>query len=125
MDQGAHIQDSTRLMAGVTINQLSGSSSHNTGIRMPLNYDGYYLFLQDSIPLQSSAFFNHNGLRWSSYNTSAQQIEVLKGAGTTLYGSGAVAATVNVLSAEPTFYSKGHISILGGEHDYGQIKFPT
>ncbi len=122
MDQGNHIQDSTRMMAGVTINQLSGSSSHNTGIRMPLNYDGYYLFLQDSVPLQSSAFFNHNGLRWSSFNTSADQIEVLKGAGTTLYGSGAVAATINVLSAEPTFYPQGHVSLLAGEDDYAQIK---
>ena len=122
LDQGVHIQDSTRMMAGVTINQLSGSSSHNTGIRLPLNYDGYYLFLQDSIPLQSSAFFNHNGLRWSSFNTSADQIEVLKGAGTTLYGSGAVAATINVLSAEPSFTPKGHVSVLAGEDDYAQIK---
>lgn len=122
IDQGVHIQDSTRLMAGVTINQLSGSSSHNTGIRMPLNYDGYYLFLQDSIPLQSSAFFNHNGLRWSSFNTNADQIEILKGAGTTLYGSGAVAATINVLSTDPTFYPKGDISLLGGANDYAQIK---
>lgn len=122
MDQGAHIQDSTRVMAGVTVNQLSGSSSHNTGIRMPLNYDGYYLFLQDSIPLQSSAFFNHNGLRWSSFNTSADQIEILKGAGTTLYGSGAVAATINVLSAEPTFFPKGGVTLLGGADDYAQLK---
>ena len=122
IDQGAHIQDSTRLMAGVTINQLSGSSSHNTGIRMPMNYSGYYLFLQDSIPLQSSAFFNHNGLRWSSFNTSADQIEILKGAGTTLYGSGAVAATINVLSAEPTFFPKGDVAVLGGPDDYVQVK---
>ena len=122
LDQGTHIQDSTRHMAGVTINQLSGSSSHNTGIRMPLNYDGYYLFLQDSVPLQSSAFFNHNGLRWTSYNTSAQQIEVLKGAGSTLYGSGAVAATVNVLSDEPQSEPAGKLLVQGGENDYGQVK---
>ena len=122
LDQGAHIQDSTRHMAGVTINQLSGSSSHNTGIRMPLNYDGYYLFLQDSVPLQSAAFFNHNGLRWSSYNTSAQQIEVLKGAGSTLYGSGAVAATVNVLSAEPKSEPEGKLLVQVGENDLTQLK---
>lgn len=123
LDQGQHIQDSTRMMAGVTINQLSNSSSHNTGIRMPLNYDGYYLFLQDNIPLQSSAFFNHNGLRWSSYNTQADQIEVLKGAGTTLYGSGAVAATVNVLSANPQFAPEGSASFTAGADDHLQLKF--
>ncbi len=122
LDQGSHIQDSTRQMAGVTINQLSGSSSHNTAIRMPINYDGYYLFLQDSVPLQSSAFFNHNGLRWSSYNTSAGQIEVLKGAGTTLYGSGAVAATINVLSEEPSDTPTGKVLVQGGENDFGQVR---
>lgn len=123
LDQGAHIQDSTRMMAGVTINQLSGSSSHNAGIRMPMNYSGYYLFLQDSIPLQSSAFFNHNGLRWASYNSNVKQIEVLKGAGSTLYGSGAVAATVNVISADPEFAPKGDISLHTGEDDYAQLRF--
>ncbi len=122
MDQGAHIQDSTRHIAGVTINQLSGSSSHNTGIRMPLNYDGYYLFLQDNVPLQSAAFFNHNGLRWSSYNTSASQIEILKGAGSTLYGSGAVAATVNVISEEPGFSPEGKLFVQAGENDAIQTR---
>lgn len=122
LDQGGHIQDSMRQMAGVTINQLSGSSSHNTAIRMPINYDGYYLFLQDSVPLQSVAFFNHNGLRWSSYNTSAQQIEVLKGAGSTLYGSGAVAATINVLSEEPTAMPAGKLLVQGGENGFGLVR---
>ena len=121
-DQGDHIQDSTRMVAGATINQLTGSSSHNTGIRMPLNYDGYYLFLQDNIPLQSSAFFNHNGLRWASYNTSADQIEILKGAGSTLHGSGAVAATVNVISAEPEFDPSGKVTLHAGENGYIQGK---
>lgn len=122
LDQGAHIQDSTRLVAGVTINQLSGSSSHNTGIRMPLNHEGYYLFLQDGIPLQSPAFFNHNGLRWSSYHTNVQQIEVLKGAGGSLQGSGAVAATVNLVSDEVLFRSQGQVSVALGEHGYQQTK---
>jgi len=122
MDQGGHIEDSINQVAGATLNQLSGSSSHNTGIRLPLNYDGYYLFLQDGIPLQSSAFFNHNGLRWSSYNTSADQIEILKGAGTTLYGAGAVAATINVRSGEPSFEEAGQATLLAGEDDYYQFR---
>ena len=123
LDQGAHIEDSVNAVAGATLNQLSGSSSHNTGIRLPLNYDGYYLFLQDGIPLQSAAFFNHNGLRWASYNTSADQIEILKGAGTTLYGAGAVAATINVRSADPAFEPESKIKLLAGENDYGQLQF--
>ncbi|MCV6588815.1 MAG: TonB-dependent receptor plug domain-containing protein, partial [Marinobacterium sp.] len=122
MDQGNHIEDSISQVAGATLNQLSGSSSHNTAIRLPLNYDGYYLFLQDGIPLQSAAFFNHNGLRWSSYNTSADQIEVLKGAGTTLYGASAVAATINVRSEEPDFSESGQVTLLAGEEDYQQLR---
>lgn len=122
LDQGNHIEDSINQVAGATLNQLTGSSSHNTGIRLPLNYDGYYLFLQDGIALQSAAFFNHNGMRWSSYNTSADQIEVLKGAGTTLYGAGAVAATINVRSAEPTAQAQGQATLLLGEEGYRQLR---
>ncbi|QSX30482.1 TonB-dependent receptor [Shewanella cyperi] len=100
LDKGQHPAESLNSVAGVLIDQLGGGQGHKTAIRMPMNTSGYYLFLQDNIPIQSPAFFNHNGLWWSSFNTNVGRIEVIKGAGTALYGSGAVAATINVLSDE-------------------------
>ena len=71
-----------------------------TAIRLPTGTKAYYLFLQDGIPLQSSGFFNHNGLAYSNF-ASAGSVEVLKGAGTALYGSDAVGGTINVISNDP------------------------
>ena len=87
-------------IAGVRISQTGSTIGHMTAIRLPTGTKAYYLFLQDGIPLQSSGFFNHNGLAYSNF-TSAGSVEVLKGAGTALYGSDAVGGTVNVISNDP------------------------
>ena len=87
-------------IAGVRISQTGSTIGHITAIRLPTGTKAYYLFLQDGIPLQSSGFFNHNGLAYSNF-TSAGSVEVLKGAGTALYGSDAVGGTVNVISNDP------------------------
>ncbi len=84
-------------LSGVLITQTGSTLGHMTSIRMPINTGSYYLFLQDGIPLQSSGFFNHNGLAYGNFST-AGGVEVLKGAGTALYGSDSVAATINIRS---------------------------
>ncbi len=88
-------------IAGVRVTQTGSTLGHMTSIRMPLNTGPYYLFLQDGIPVQSSGFFNHNGLAYTNF-TSAGSAEVLKGAGTALYGSDSIAATINVISRDPS-----------------------
>ena len=121
LDNGQHVAESLNSMAGVLVNQLQGAQGHNAAIRMPINYSGYYLYLQDNVPLQSPAFFNHNALWWSSFNSNVGRIEVLKGAGTALYGSGAVAATVNVLSGQNSEQPLTRLEYDGGEHDYHKL----
>ncbi len=123
-DLGSHISESLNTIAGVRINQLSANSSpgHNTAIRMPLNYGPYYLFLQDGVPVQSPGSFNHNALWWTSYSTSAGSIEVLKGAGTALYGSDAVAGTINVISEAPSQTPEKTASLMVGEDAYRKLK---
>lgn len=100
LDQVLYQKDLLNSLAGVRISQTGSTLGHMTAIRMPLNTGPYYLFLQDGIPVQSSGFFNHNGLAYTNFS-SAHGVEVLKGAGTALYGSDAVAATVNVLTRNP------------------------
>ncbi len=78
MDNGQHLAESLNSISGVLIDQLSGGQGHKTAIRMPMNTSGYYLFLQDNVPLQSAAFFNHNALWWSSFNSNVGRMEVLK-----------------------------------------------
>ena len=122
LDNGQHVAESLNSIAGVLVNQLQGAQGHNAAIRMPINYGGYYLYLQDNIPLQSPAFFNHNALWWSSFNSNVSRLEVLKGAGTALYGSGAVAATVNVLSKDIADRPETRSELVTGEEGYGKVK---
>jgi iron complex outermembrane receptor protein len=123
LDNGQHLAESLNSLSGVLINQLQGAQGHNAAIRMPINYGGYYLYLQDNIPLQSPAFFNHNALWWSSFNSNVGRLEVLKGAGTALYGSGAVAATVNIISQPNAQKPQTSIELSGAQNGYGKIGF--
>jgi len=122
LDNGQHVAESLNSISGVLIDQLSGGQGHKTSIRMPINTSGYYLYLQDNIPLQSPAFFNHNALWWSSFNTNVERVEVLKGAGTALYGSGAVAATINILSENIAEQPSTSLGGTLGEYDYGKVQ---
>jgi len=122
VDNGQHVAESLNSLSGVLIDQLSGGQGHQTAIRMPMNTSGYYLYLQDNIPLQSAAFFNHNALWWSSFNSNVARMEVLKGAGTALYGSGAVAATVNILSENVANEPETNIDLVLGENEYSKIQ---
>ena len=121
-DNGQHIAESLNSISGVLLNQLQGAHGHNAAIRMPINYSGSYLYLQDNIPLQSAAFFNHNALWWSSFNSTIKRIEVIKGAGTALHGSGAIAATINTLSEDVTMTPSGQLDLTFGEYGYVKSK---
>jgi len=118
LDQVIFQKDLLNSMAGVRVEQTTSVIGHKTSIRMPSTTGPYYLFLQDGIPVQSSGFFNHNGLAYTTYST-ATSAEVLKGAGTALYGSDAVAAVVNVQSAKaPSEEYEGRVRATGGSDGF-------
>ncbi len=118
LDQVIFQKDLLNSMAGVRIEQTTSVIGHKTSIRMPSTTGSYYLFLQDDIPVQSSGFFNHNGLAYTAFE-SASSVEVLKGAGTALYGSDAVAAVVNVKSAkDPSEERESSVRLKGGSYGY-------
>ncbi|WP_457749845.1 TonB-dependent receptor [Sulfurimonas sp.] len=119
LDQVIYQKDLLNSLSGVRIEQTGSVIGHMTAIRMPLNTGPYYLFMQDGIPVQSSGFFNHNGLAYTTFQ-NANSVEVLKGAGTALYGSDAVAAVVNVQSAKtPSKTKEVSVKAMGGSYGYG------
>ena len=119
LDQVVFQKDLLNSLSGVRIEQTGSVIGHMTSIRMPINTGPYYLFMQDGIPVQSSGFFNHNGLAYTTFQT-ATSVEVLKGAGTALYGSDAVAAVVNVQSAKkPSKTKEVSLKVMGGSNGYG------
>ncbi|HIE40008.1 MAG TPA: TonB-dependent receptor, partial [Thiomicrorhabdus sp.] len=122
LDQVVFQKDLLNSIAGVSIKQTSSTIGHMTAIRTPNTTVPYFLYLQDGIPVQSSGFFNHNGLAYTNFQT-AQSVEVLKGAGTALYGSDAIAATINIQSAAPSKELERSINITGGSDQYKQAGF--
>lgn len=117
LDQVVFQKDLLNSLSGVRVEQTGSVIGHMTAIRMPISTGPYYLFMQDGIPVQSSGFFNHNGLAYTTFQSSSS-VEVLKGAGTALYGSDAVAAVVNVESAKRPSKTK-ELSLKGRAGSYG------
>ena len=84
---------------GVAVGVTNGEG-HTTAIRQPFTTSPVYLFLEDGIPSRSTGFFNHNGL-YEINIPQAGGIEVVRGPGSALYGSDAVAGVINVLTPAP------------------------
>jgi outer membrane receptor protein involved in Fe transport len=101
---------------GVSVQQTNGEG-HITGIRQPIGTAAVYLYLEDGIPVRASGFFNHNAL----YETNLPQaggIEVIRGPGTSLYGSDAIGGIVNVLTRAPSATPEASLTLEGGEHSW-------
>jgi len=117
LDQVVFQKDLMNSIAGVRIEQTGSIIGHMTSIRMPISTSPYYLFMQDGIPAQSSGFFNHNGLAYTTYGT-ASSVEILKGSGTALYGSDAVGGIINVQSIGRAKKDSSEAKVFGGSDGY-------
>ncbi len=122
LDQAIFQKDVLNSVAGVSVKQTGSVIGHTIAVRMPNSTAPYYLYLQDSVPVQSSGFFNHNALAYTNFQT-AESVEVLKGAGTALYGSDSVAATVNIQSAPPSIELERKLNVYGGSDGFKQGGF--
>jgi iron complex outermembrane recepter protein len=78
-----------------------GNEQHSLSIRQPMSFSNYYLFLEDGLPIRPLGIFNHNALlEINQFNL--QNIEVVKGPVSSLYGPEAVGGTINFISKKPT-----------------------
>jgi len=117
LDQVIFQKDLLNSLSNVLVTQTTSGVGHMISVRTPISTQPYFLYLQDGIPVQSSGFFNHNALAYTSFE-SANSVEVLKGAGTALYGSDAVSAVINVVSEKPDGKKKSSIRVNGGSNGY-------
>jgi iron complex outermembrane receptor protein len=86
-------------LAGVHMVNL-GNEQHSMSIRQPISTNAFYQYLQDGVPIRPLGIFNHNAL--NEINLSGtERVEIIKGAASSLYGSNAVGATINFLTAPP------------------------
>lgn len=121
LDQVIYQKDLLNSISGVHVSQTTSGIGHMLSIRTPISTKPYFLFLQDGIPVQSSGFFNHNGLSYTNFET-ADSTEVLKGAGTVLYGSDAVAGVINIQSEKINELNETTVNTTLGSHGFFNSK---
>lgn len=95
----SHPAELLNRVPGVWISPTS-TEGHMTAIRQPITTKPVYLFLEDGVPTRSPGFFNHNAL----YEVNVPQsggVEVIRGPGTSLYGSDALGGVIDVATRAP------------------------
>lgn len=99
----SHPAELLNRIPGVWVSPTS-TEGHMTAIRQPITTTPVYLFLEDGVPTRSPGFFNHNAL-YEVNVPQSNRIEVIRGPGTSLYGSDAIGGVIDVgtrpASAEP------------------------
>lgn len=117
-----HPSDILNRATGVHIQTNNGMESLPS-LRSPVltgpGAAGAYLFLEDGIATRSAGFANNNGL--SELNLAqADEIEIIRGPASAVYGSNAVHGVINVLTKAPS--DEGEVSLLFGPNKSYQFQ---
>ncbi|QEM07905.1 TonB-dependent receptor [Mucilaginibacter rubeus] len=106
-------------VSGVNMVSL-GNEQHAMSIRQPMNTNNLFLYLEDGLPLRTSAVFNHNALVEMNM-TAAKNIEVIKGPSSALYGAEAIGGVINLITQAPPAYTSGYLSGQTSNRGYKRV----
>ncbi len=117
-----HIYETMVRVPGVWVSKGS-EEEHLTAIRSPVftgtGACGEFLYLENSVPIRPAGFCNINNL-FEVNSEQAARVEVLRGAGSALFGSNALHGAINVVT--PTTAEPGRLLLEGGPDDYGAVR---
>jgi iron complex outermembrane receptor protein len=106
-------------VSGVNMVNL-GNEQHMMAIRQPITTSNLFLYLEDGIPIRTSAVFNHNALLEMNM-AAAQRIEIIKGPASSLYGAEAIGGVLNLITVAPPANTDGTVSIEGNNQGYRRV----
>jgi len=106
-------------VSGVNMVNL-GNEQHEMSIRQPMNTNNLFLYLEDGIPLRTSAVFNHNALLEMNM-AAAKNIEVIKGPSSALYGAEAIGGVVNLITQASPAVTSGRLSTQVNNQGYRRV----
>ncbi|MEP5763065.1 MAG: TonB-dependent receptor [Halieaceae bacterium] len=120
-----HPNEVFQRVPGAWISRGNGQESL-TALRSPVltgaGSCGAFFMASDGISLRAPGFCNVNQL-FDANIEQAERIEVLKGPGTALYGSGAMHGVINVITPTPTPELNHRLGVEAGPHDYVRGKY--
>lgn len=114
-----HPQQLLGQVPGVAVGVTNGEG-HNMAIRQPFSTNPVYLYLEDGIPTRATGFFNHNAL-YEVNIPQAAAVEVIRGPGSALYGSDAIAGTVNIITRGPEKTNAANTSVELGSFGWERV----
>lgn len=121
------IQDTKAQRLDFLLNQVSGvnminlgNEQHEMSIRQPMSTNNLFLYLEDGVPIRTSAVFNHNALIEMNM-AAAKSIEVIKGPASSLYGAEAIGGVVNLITQAPPAYTDGTIGVQANNQGYRRV----
>lgn len=112
------LADALNRAPGVYMADLS-NEQHAMSIRQPISYKPFFVYLEDGVPIRPAGLFNHNAL--IEVNMAAtDQIEIVRGPSSALYGAGAIGGAVNVTTPTPSRNGFGEMALRINESGYGR-----
>ena len=110
---------------GTWISRGNGQESL-TALRSPVltgpGSCGAFFMASDGVSLRAPGFCNVNQL-FDANSEQARRIEVIKGPGTALYGSGAMHGTINILTPIPTEDWQQRLAVEAGPNSYRRGRY--
>lgn len=98
-----------------------GNEQHSMAIRQPMTTNPYYLYLEDGLSIRPMGVFNHNALlEINQFNL--QNIEVVRGPVSSLYGPEAVGGAVNLISMKPTLQPEMKVGVQADQWGYIRLQ---
>ncbi len=94
-----------------------GNEQHMMAIRQPISTKSLFLYLEDGIPIRPTGVFNHNSLLEMNMEAT-ENIEVIRGPYSSLYGSEAIGGAINFITQNPTEKLTGKIGVKGHQDGY-------
>ena len=121
------MEDTKAQRLDLLLNQVSGvnminlgNEQHEMSIRQPMTTNNLFLYLEDGVPIRTSAVFNHNALLEMNM-AAAKRLEVIKGPASALYGAEAIGGAVNLITLAPPAYTSGMVSLQASDEGYKRV----
>ncbi len=98
-----------------------GNEQHAMAIRQPITYSSYFLYLEDGLPIRPLGVFNHNALLEIN-QFSLNNIEIVKGPVSSIYGPEAIGGTINFITQSPTINPTFKIGLQADQFGYRRLQ---
>lgn len=113
-----NMNEALNIVPGVDINTYGGGVGYTNSNAFRINGSDQVLYLVDGINMGAAGV--NPPMTILKDMSSIDRVEVQRGAGSTLYGSGAIGGVVNVITAKPEQGVQTKLRVMGGSNDLEQ-----